>query len=228
MLEGAREAGKLLLSLDRDLLGILGLSLLVSLVSVLVAMVLGLPVGVWLGRRRFRGRTAVVALVNTGMGLPPVVVGLVVFLLLARSGPLGFLDCLYTPWAMIAAQTILALPLVIGVSLAGVQSLDERLHWQILSLGASRWQYFWKLVVEARLALLAALAAAFGAVISEVGAVMMVGGNLKGETRVMTTAIVLETRQGHFGMAIALGLILLAVTLAINWAFTWLQQRRPG
>ena len=189
-------------------------------------MVVGVPLGVWLGIRRFLGRGLLVTLVNTGMGLPPVVVGLFVFLLLARSGPLGGFELLYTPTAMVIAQVIIATPLVIGVTLAAIQGLDERLRLQILSLGASPLQYFWKLVIEARLSLLAALAAGFGSIISEVGAVMMVGGNLRGETRVMTTAIVLETRQGDFSMAIALSLILLLLALLINWLFTWLQQRR--
>lgn len=194
--------------------------------AILLSMVVGIPLGVWLGIRRFLGRGLLVTLVNTGMGLPPVVVGLFVFLLLARSGPLGGFELLYTPTAMVIAQVIIATPLVIGVTLAAIQGLDERLRLQILSLGASPLQYFWKLIIEARLSLLAALAAGFGSIISEVGAVMMVGGNLRGETRVMTTAIVLETRQGDFSMAIALSLILLLLALLINWLFTWLQQRR--
>ncbi|MEI6509496.1 MAG: ABC transporter permease [bacterium] len=207
-------------------MAILWLSLEVSGVAILFSMVVGVPLGVWLGIRRFLGRGLLVTLVNTGMGLPPVVVGLFVFLLLARSGPLGSFELLYTPTAMVIAQVIIATPLVIGVTLAAIQGLDERLRLQILSLGASPLQYFWKLVIEARLSLLAALAAGFGSIISEVGAVMMVGGNLRGETRVMTTAIVLETRQGDFSMAIALSLILLLLALLINWLFTWLQQRR--
>jgi tungstate transport system permease protein len=160
------------------------------------------------------------------MGLPPVVVGLAVFLLLARSGPLGGLELLYTPTAMIVAQVVIATPLVAGVSLAALQGLDRRLHVQILSLGASRLQLYAKLVVEARLSLVAALAAGFGAIISEVGAVMMVGGNIRGETRVMTTAIVLETRQGHYVQAVVLGVALLFLTLLANWALTAVQQRR--
>ena len=153
-----------------------------------------------------------------------VVVGLFVFLLLARSGPLGHLDLLYTPTAMILAQIIIALPLVVGVTLAGIQGLDPRLHLQILSLGASRLQLCLKLVAEARLSLAAALAAGFGSILSEVGAVMMVGGNLLGETRVMTTSIVLATRQGQFTLAIALSVILLLLAVGINALFTRLQQ----
>lgn len=188
-------------------------------------MLLGVPAGIFLGLHRFAGRQLLVTLVNTGMGLPPVVVGLVVFLLLARAGPLGSLELLYTPTAMILAQVVIAWPLVVGVTLAAIQGLDARLRLQILSLGASPGQLYWKLVREARLSLVAALAAGFGSIISEVGAVMMVGGNIRGETRVMTTAIVLETRQGNFALAIALGVVLLLVTLAVNWLFTWVQQR---
>jgi tungstate transport system permease protein len=154
------------------------------------------------------------------------VVGLLVFLLLARSGPLGGLDLLYTPSAMILAQVLIALPLVAGVTLAAIQALDERLTLQILSLGASRLQLYWKLILEARLSMVAALAAGFGSIISEVGAVMMVGGNLKGDTRVMTTAIVLATRQGQFALAIGLSVLLLALTLAVNAVFTSVQQRK--
>ncbi len=222
------DAFHLIWQLDPELLIILALSLEVSGLAVIVAMSLGVPLGVFLGLRRFPGRNFLVTLVNTGMGLPPVVVGLFVFLLLARSGPLGSLQWLYTPWAMIIAQVIIATPLVVGVTLAAIQGLDERLRLQIISLGATPFQLFWKLIKEARLSLLAALAAAFGSVISEVGAVMMVGGNIRGETRVMTTAIVLETRQGHFDLAIGLSIILLLIALLINWLFTWVQQRRSA
>ena len=217
-----------LLPMQGELAGIVLLSLLVSGVAVLLSMVIGVPAGIFLGLHRFPGRSFLVALVNTGMGLPPVVVGLGVFLLLARSGPLGNLELLYTPGAMVLAQVVIATPLVVGITLAAVQGLDARLHLQILSLGASTGQLYLRLVKEARLSLVAALAAGFGSIISEVGAVMMVGGNIKGQTRVMTTAIVLETRQGEFGNAIVLGTILLGLCLAINWLFTWVQQRRRG
>ena len=215
-----------LLPLQGELAGIVLLSLFVSGVAIAVSMAIGVPAGIFLGLHRFPGRSFLVTLVNTGMGLPPVVVGLGVFLLLARRGPLGGLDLLYTPWAMVIAQVVIATPLVVGITLAAVQGLDERLHLQILSLGASRPQLYLRLVKEARLAQVAALAAGFGSIISEVGAVMMVGGNIKGQTRVMTSAIVLETRQGEFGNAIVLGAVLLALALGINWLFTWVQQRR--
>ena len=227
-MSGLGHSIRTVLAMKQDLAGILGLSLLVSGAAIAAAMALGVPVGIFLGLRRFPGRRLLVTLVNTGMGLPPVVVGLVVFLLLARSGPFGGLELLYTPWAMILAQLVIATPLVVGITLAAVQGLDPRVHLQILSLGASRGQHYWKLVQEARLSLVAALAAGFGAVISEVGAVMMVGGNIKGQTRVMTTAIVLETRQGEFAMAVALGVLLLLLAALFNWLFTWVQQRAKG
>lgn len=213
-----------LLALRGELAGILGMTLFVSGVAIVISMLLGVPLGIGLALGRFPGRRMLITLVNTGMGLPPVVVGLFVFLLLARSGPLGHLDLLYTPTAMILAQIIIALPLVVGVTLAGIQGLDPRLHLQILSLGASRLQLCLKLVAEARLSLAAALAAGFGSILSEVGAVMMVGGNLLGETRVMTTSIVLATRQGQFTLAIALSVILLLLAVGINALFTRLQQ----
>lgn len=215
-----------LLAMRGELLEILGMSLLVSGGAVAVSMLLGVPLGIWMGLHRFPGRRFLVTLVNTGMGVPPVVVGLLVFLLLARSGPLGGLELLYTPAAMILAQVLIALPLVAGVTLAAIQALDQRLTLQILSLGASRLQLYGKLILEARLSMVAALAAGFGSIISEVGAVMMVGGNLKGDTRVMTTAIVLATRQGQFALAIALSVLLLALTLAVNALFTSVQQRK--
>ncbi len=174
---------------------------------------------------RFRGRTVAVALLNTGMGLPPVVVGLFVMILLWRSGPLGSLGLLYTPAAMVLAQTLIALPLVAGVSLAAVQSLPPRLRLQIGALGATRLQTAWLLAREARLPLLAAVMAGFGAVVSEVGASLMVGGNLRGSTRVLTTAIVLEAGKGNFAGAIALGFILLALACVINAVLTRVQQR---
>jgi len=188
-------------------------------------MALGVPIGIFLGLHSFLGRKLLVTLVNTGMGLPPVVVGLGVFLLLSRAGPLGALELLYTPWAMILAQVIIATPLVIGVTLAAIQGLDAHLRLVVMSLGASRWQLYVKLALEARLSLVAALAAGLGSIISEVGAVMMVGGNIRGQTRVMTTAIVLETRQGNFALAVALSMLLLGLALLINWLITWVQQR---
>ena len=167
------------------------------------------------------------SLVNTGMALPPVVVGLVVSIFLWRSGPLGSLRLMYTPTAIIIAQTIIAAPVVTGLTAAALQQLDPRLEQQLLGLGATRWQVIWALWREARLPLLAALMAGFGSVISEVGASMMVGGNLRHYTRVLTTAIVLENSKGEFAIALALSFILLLLAYLVNLLLTWVQQRKP-
>ena len=226
VVEGLREALRLLLERDRELLEVVGLSLRVSGSATLISAFAGVLGGTALALVDFPGRRLVISLVNTGMGLPPVVVGLFVTILLWRSGPLGALGLLYTPAAMIAAQTAIATPIVMGVSLAAIQQLPARLHQQILALGATRVQLVWTLVREARLPLLAAVMAGMGGVISEVGASMMVGGNIKGQTRVLTTATVMETNKGNFELAIGLGIVLLSVTLALNAALTWVQQRR--
>lgn len=226
MWRGLVEAFGLLVGFDQEILTIVTMTLKVTGTAALIAMVIGLPVGVYIGLAKFRGRKLFVALTNTGMALPPVVVGLFVYLLISRYGPLGFLDILYTPAAMIVAELIIATPMVIGVTLAAVQALDQRLISQIISLGANNVQLFFKIVREARLGLLASVAAGFGAIISEVGAVMMVGGNIKDSTRVLTTAIVMETRQGHTSMAIALSIILLALAFIVNGFITYAQQRK--
>jgi tungstate transport system permease protein len=201
------------------------LSLKVSGLATLISLLISLPAGTWLGLGKFRGRDFLLTLVNTGMGLPPVVVGLVVAMLLWRSGLLGDLHLIYTPWAIVIAQVIIAVPVVTGLTAAALQALDPRLRLQLLGLGASHFQMTLALWREARLPLLAALMAGFGAVISEVGASMMVGGNIRGQTRVLTTAIVLETSKGEFETALALGILLLVITFSINYALTWIQQR---
>ena len=185
-----------------------------------------MPIGAVLALKRFPGRAPLVALVNTGMGMPPVVVGLVVAVFLWRSGPLGGLNLIYTPTAMVAAQLLIAVPLVIGISLAAIQAINPRLLDQIVALGANRIQFLWLIIREARLGLLAALMAGFGAVISEVGAAIMVGGNIAGETRVLTTATVLEAGRGNFEVAIALGVMLLVMAYLVNLVFTGVQQQR--
>lgn len=224
--EGFKQAFSLIIKGDSEVLRVTWLSLKVSGLAVFVSLVFGIPLGTFLAFSRFPGRNLMVSLVNTGMGLPPVVVGLFVVMLLWRSGPLGFLNLLYTPAAMIIAQVIIAFPIITGLTIAGMGQLDPKFRLQLLALGASRFQLFWLLVREVRLPLLAAIMAGFGGAISEVGAVMMVGGNIKGHTRVLTTATVLESRMGHFEMAIALGVILLTLTFAVNWALTWVQQHR--
>lgn len=223
--EGMTEAVALLLRGDPAVLKIALLSLELSGLATLVALVLGVPLGALLAFKVFPGRGFTVSLINTGMGLPPVVVGLFVSIVLWRSGPLGFLELLYTPGAIVIAQLIIAFPVVTGLTMAALQQIDPRLLLQLQSLGASRVQLFTVLLWEARLPMLAAVIAGFGAVISEVGAVMMVGGNILGHTRVLTTATVLETRKGNFEVAIALSLILLALTFLITWLLTFFQQR---
>jgi tungstate transport system permease protein len=201
------------------------LSLKVSGLATLISLVIGLPLGTFLGLGRFPGRSFFLTLVNTGMALPPVVVGLAVAMSLWRSGPLGSLRLIYTPWAIVIAQVIIAAPVVTGLTTAALQALDPRLRQQLLGLGASNTQVILSLWQEARLPLLAALMAGFGSVISEVGASMMVGGNIRHQTRVLTTAIVLETSRGEFPSAIELGILLLVITFLINYALTWIQQR---
>lgn len=201
------------------------LSLQVSSIATVISLLIGLPFGTWLALGNFRGRSFILSIINTGMALPPVVVGLVVAIMLWRSGPLGDLHLIYTPIAIIIAQTIIAVPVVTGLTAAALEALDPRLQQQLLGLGASRVQMIWYLWREARLPLLAALMAGFGSVISEVGASMMVGGNIRGQTRVLTTAIVLETSKGEFGQALALSTLLLVLTYLINLALTWIQQK---
>jgi tungstate transport system permease protein len=208
-----------------EIFSITVLSLQVSALATVVSLLIGLPLGTWLALGNFRGRAFLLSVINTGMALPPVVVGLVVAMMLWRSGPLGDLRLIYTPWAIVIAQTVIAAPVVTGLTAAALQSLDPRLSQQLLGLGASRGQMVWRLWREARLPLLAALMAGFGSVISEVGASMMVGGNIKGQTRVLTTAIVLETSKGDFNQALALGALLLTLTYLINLGLTWIQQR---
>jgi tungstate transport system permease protein len=219
------QAGGLLLRGDPLVWNIVLLSLLVSGAATLVSVLIGVPVGLGLALIRFPGRTGVISVVNSGMGLPPVVVGLVLSLLLWRTGPLGGLHLLYTPAAMVLAQVVLALPLVAALTMTAVQQLDPHLRLQIQALGADRRQLAGLLLREVRLPLLGAVMAGFGAVISEVGASLMVGGNIQGETRVLTTATVLETGKGDFDVAIALSAILLALTFAVAAGLTWLQQR---
>lgn len=220
-----RQAAALLFGGDGEIWGILLLSLQVSGSATLVALLLGIPAGVALALARFPGRGLVVSAVNTGMGLPPVVVGLFVSLVLWRSGPLGFMEILYTPAAIIVAQAVIASPIVTGITLAAVQNVPAPLRLQLLALGASRPQMIWVVLREARLPMLAAIMAGFGGIISEIGASMMVGGNIKGQTRTLTTAMVLETGKGNFEIALALAILLLALVFLVNWALTVIQQR---
>jgi len=202
----------------RELLPIIRLSLQVSGTALLISAVLGVPFGAWLALRGGRARKTAALLLYTGMDLPPVVVGLAVYLLLSRSGPLGFLEWLFTPTAMVAAQVILASPLVAGLTMTAVLAVDPAVHPQVLALGATRWQATRTILAEARFGVVVGLIAGFGSIISEVGAVTLVGGNIAGHTRVLTTAIVQLTRQGEFEAALALGGLLLLIALAANLA----------
>lgn len=210
---------------DPEVIRITLLTLKVSGTATLISLLIGLPIGVFLALVNFPGRKLVVSAVNTGMGLPPVVVGLWVSIMLWRYGPLGFLHLLYTPTAMIVAQSVIATPIVTGLTVAAIQQLNPKLHLQILALGASRWQLWLTLIREARYSLMAAVIAGFGSVISEIGASMMVGGNIAGETRVLTTATVMEVSRGHFGLSIAFSVILLLLAYLVTLFLTMLQQR---
>lgn len=226
ILEGILKAFQLLIQGDPEVVQITLLSLEVSGMATLISLLLGLPLGTFLALVRFPTRRFWISLINTGMALPPVVVGLVVSIFLWRSGPLGFMHLIYTPSAIVIAQVLIAFPVAAGLTLSALQQLDPGLQTQLLGLGASKLQMVFMLWKEARLPLMAALIAAFGSVISEVGASMMVGGNLEGSTRVLTTAIVLETSRGMFASAIALSILLLVLAFLVNLALTALQQRR--
>jgi tungstate transport system permease protein len=214
----------------QDFSEIVQLSLRVTGTALLISTLLGVPAGALIGLTRFRGRRLVAVLFYTGMGFPPVVIGLFVYLLLSRSGPFGqlnlaFIPKLFTPAAMVLAQTIIAFPLVAGFTMAAVMSVDPQLRQQVVSLGATRRQAAVTVLMEARLGVIVAIIAGFGSIISEVGAVMLVGGNIEGRTRVLTTAIVLDTRQGSFGLALALGGFLLGLVFLANLVMLRLQGR---
>jgi len=222
--EALVEALYLIFSLDSEVWGIMLLSLRVSGTATFLAACCGIPLGMFLGLRVYVGKRIINNLVNTFMGLPPVVIGLFVFLAISRSGPMGFLGLLYTPTAMIIAQWILATPIITGITMAAVRSVHGKYRDTAMSLGATEWQLWFTILKEARISILAGLCVAFGQAISEVGAIMIVGGNIRFNTRAMTTAIVLQTRMGLFGMAIALGLILIVLAFLVNLIFTMLQE----
>ena len=223
--EGIKQAIILLITLDPEVMRITLLSLKVSGSATLISLLFGISIGTLVALAQFPGKRFVISLINTGMGLPPVVVGLFVTIFLWRSGPFGFLGLLYTPTAIIIAQSVIATPIVMGITLAAMQQLPKKMRLQVLALGATPLQTVWVLIREARLPLLAAVMAGFGGVISEIGASIMVGGNIKGYTRVLTTATVMETGKGNFEVAIALSIILLALAYCINYILTHIQQR---
>ncbi len=221
---GLLQAIQMILSGDATLYEIIWLSLRVSGSALLISTLVGVPIGAGLGLSRVRARGLITALLYTGMGLPPVVVGLFVYLMLSRSGPFGTIGWLFSPGAMVVAEVIIAFPLVTGLTMTAVQGVDPALRVQVRSLGATRLQEMWAVLREARIGVVAAIVAAFGGVISEVGAVMLVGGNIEGKTRVLTTAIVLNTRTGDFILALALGVILLSLAFVANVAMLRLQS----
>jgi tungstate transport system permease protein len=225
ILEGFSQAISLILHLDDELLGIILLSIKVSGGALIIATLTGLPVGALLGLRRFPLKESVVTILNTFMGLPPVVVGLFLYLLLSRSGPLGFMSLLYTPAAMIAAQSVLAFPIVASLSNSAIAGVDPVIRQASSTLGATPLQVSWTVVREARYGIMSGVIAAFGRVMAEVGAILIVGGNIAGYTRVMTTTIALETDKGNFELALALGIILLAISLIINVALHLVQKK---
>lgn len=226
LLDGIIRSIELLFQGDPEVVRITLLSLEVSGMATIISLIFGLPLGTILALNKFPTRRFWISLINTGMALPPVVVGLVVSIFLWRNGPLGFMHLIYTPSAIVIAQVMIAFPMAAGLTLSALQQLDPKLRIQLLGLGASKLQMVFTLWKEAKLPLIAALIAAFGSVISEVGASMMVGGNLLGSTRVLTTAIVLETSKGMFESAIALSIILLSIAFLVNLGLTSIQQRK--
>jgi tungstate transport system permease protein len=224
------QAVQLIIARDPALFEIVALSLRVSGTALLFSTLIGVPLGSALGLSRFAGRRLVIALLYTGMGFPPVVIGLFVYLMLSRSGPMGslnspFIPALFTPGAMVMAQSIISFPLVAGFTMAAVMGVDPQLRQQVRSLGATPWQTTLAVLMEARVGVVISIIAGFGSIISEVGAVMMVGGNIEGRTRVLTTAIVLETRKGNFDLAMAIGIVLLGLAFLANVAMLTLQGR---
>lgn len=206
----------LLVSFDADLMEIVWRSLQVTVTAVVIASLIGLPFGAWIAVRRFRFRRYVIAIINAFMGLPPVVVGLVVYILLSRSGPFGVLNLLFTPTAMVIAQVIIILPILISITHQSIRDLWANYHDLLISIGTSRWQRVITLLFDARRALLTAVLAGFGRAIGEVGAIMIVGGNIDHVTRVLTTAIALETGKGDFSLALALGIVLIIIAVVLN------------
>lgn len=222
--EGFVQAFQLLASFDPEVRSVLRMTIHVSGTATVCSVVLGAPLGIWLALREFRGKQFFSGVLNFGMGLPPVVIGLFVSLILWRYGPLGDLGLMYTPTAMIIAQTIIAAPIIAGLSFAAILGINPKLRLQLISLGATPWQASRLLILEARMGLMAAVIAGFGRVISEVGASMMVGGNIKGQTRVLTTATVMEVGKGNYETAAATSIILLVGAFAVVMLLTWLQH----
>ncbi|XJZ26851.1 ABC transporter permease [Bacillota bacterium Lsc_1132] len=226
MIDGLKKAIEIIGSGDNEIFGITLLTLKVAFISMLISTFVGLPLGMLLGLSRFKGRKLLLVFINIGMGLPPVVAGLWITMLLWRSGPLGDLSLLYTPSAIVMAQVLVSLPIVIGLTSSAFQQMNKKMLLQIKALGATKWQTLLILLKESKIAILAAIMAGFGRVIAEVGAAMMVGGNIEGDTRILTTSIVLEVSKGNFDIALALSFILISLAFMITAVLTFLQQRK--
>ncbi len=226
IIEGLKKALEMIQTGDPEILSITLLTLRVSFTAMLISALVGLPLGMLLGLSHFKGKKILLVFINIGLGLPPVVAGLWITMLLWRSGPLGGFSLLYTPIAIIMAQVLVSLPIVIGLTSSAFQQISENMLLQIKALGATRWQTFIILLKESKIAIFAAVMAAFGRIIAEVGAAMMVGGNIQGDTRILTTSIVMEVSKGNFDVALALSFILMSVALLITAVMTFLQQRK--
>lgn len=225
IITGISEAFRMIISGDPEIFAIVWLTLKVSGTATLISLLIGVPLGVGLAHIQFPGKKLLMSIINTAMGFPPVVVGLWVFLLLSRNGPLGFMNLLYTPTAILIAQAVIATPIVIGLTCAAIMQVDPVLKLQIKSFGATKWQSLLLIIREARFSILAACIAGFGAVVSEVGASMMVGGNIKGYSRVLTTATVMEVNKGNSDVALGISVILLLLAFIVTVGLTWLQQK---
>jgi tungstate transport system permease protein len=225
IIDGIIEAIILIFTFNEEVWFIIGLSIRVSGTAIFFASLIGLPIGSYISLRNFKGKKFFTNIINTFMGFPPVVMGLFIFLFLSRSGPFGFFGLLYTSTAMIIAQLFLAIPIITGTSKAAIESVDPALKETLISLGSDEFQLWWELIKESKKSIIAGILVAFGQAISEVGAVIIVGGNIRWHTRTFTTAIVLQTRMGEFGKAIALGLILISITFLINYILTHLQEK---
>lgn len=224
-IDGIINAIRLIITLDPEVMTITLLSLRVSLIAIFIGAFIAIPLAAFISFNRFFGKKMVINLIHTFMGLPPVVVGLFVYIILSRKSFLGGLDLLYTPMAMIIAQLIIVIPIITGVSLSAINSVSKVVRETVISLGATKFQAALQIIKEARYGILTSLVTGFGAAISEVGAIIIVGGNIRFHTRALTTAIVLETRRGNFELAIALGLILIGISFLINFILTYSQQK---
>lgn len=225
-IDASIQALQLIFTLNPEVLSVTMLSLKVSSFAVLISCLIGIPLALIISHNSFFGKKIIISIIHTFMAVPPVVVGLVVYLMLSRNGPLGYLQLLYTPGAMMIAQILLALPVITGISLAAFNAVKKKTRETIISLGAKWYQYAYQIIREARYGLITALITGFGAVISEVGAIILVGGNIRFHTRALTTSIVLETQKGEFAMAMALGFILLLLAFLITFALTYIQQKK--